>query len=59
VYRPTLCAEPLHAQLVSRVKDNALVDRICDPMLNGPLPGASAPDMSVLLQQFAATKTGK
>ena len=58
VYRTTLCAEPLHTQLASRVKDTALVDRICDPILNGPLPGASAPDMSVLLKQFAANKTG-
>jgi hypothetical protein len=40
------------------VKDTALVDRICDPILNGPLPGASAPDMSVLLKQLAANKTG-
>ena len=57
VYRTTLCAEPWHAQLVARVKDAALVDRICDPVLNGPLPGASAPDMSALLKQFATKKT--
>lgn len=58
VHRATLCAEPLHTQLLLRVKDAALVDRICDPILNGPLPGASAPDMGALLKQFTAKKTG-
>ena len=58
VYRPALCAEPLRGQLVTRVKDKVLVERICDPALNGPLPGASAPELGALLKQFTAKKTG-
>lgn len=58
VHRSILCAEPLRAQILARVKDSALVDRICDPVLNGPLPGASALDVGALLKQFTAKKTG-
>ncbi len=58
VYRPALCSEPLRGQLESRVKDKTLVERICDPALNGPLPGASAPELGALLKQFTAKKTG-
>ena len=59
VHRVALCAEPLRTAVAARVKNQPLLDRMCDPILNGPLPGASAPDLAAVLKSFTATRTAK
>lgn len=59
VHRVALCTEPLRTAVAARVKNQPLLDRMCDPILNGPLPGASAPDLATILKSFTATKTAK
>ncbi len=59
VHRVALCAEPLRTAVAARVKNQPLLDRMCDPILNGPLPGASAPDLATILKSFTASKTAK
>jgi hypothetical protein len=52
VHRELLCSERIRPRLV-RVLEADVVDRICDPVLNGPLPGASAPPAADLADLFA------
>ncbi len=58
VHRAQFCAEPLRSTLVARVNDTVLMDRLCDPVLNGPLPGASAPDLATVLRTLRAVTPG-
>ena len=57
VYRDQLCAPGTRVLIDAKVHDQKLVDRMCDPVLNGALPGASAPDISTLLQAFGRSGT--
>jgi hypothetical protein len=50
VHRTTLCAEPLRRDLARRVGDDTIMSRLCDPVVNGPLPGASAPPLDTVLR---------
>ena len=49
VHREALCADPTRATITARVKDQTLMDRMCDPVMNGVLPGASAPSLDQVL----------
>ena len=53
VHRAELCAEPVRSELRRRIDDDAIADRLCDPVVNGPLPGASAPPLSTVLPSLA------
>jgi len=57
VYRGQLCAPGTRALIDTKVHDQKLVDRMCDPVLNGLLPGASAPDLSSLMRAFGGSGT--
>lgn len=49
VHRPTLCAEPMRSDLARRIGDETISRRLCDPVVNGPLPGATAPPLDSVL----------
>lgn len=55
VHRETFCAEPLKSAIAARVKDQTLVDRLCDPVMNGLLPGATAPSIDAVLKFLRAS----
>lgn len=57
VYREQLCAEPLRTTIAKRVADQVLADRLCDPVLNGLLPGASAPDLASVLAALGSSSS--
>jgi hypothetical protein len=50
VHRAALCADPLRRDLARRVDDDTVLTRLCDPVVNGPLPGASAPPLDTVLR---------
>jgi hypothetical protein len=49
VHRGELCTEPLRGELRRRLGDDAIAARLCDPVVNGPLPGASAPPLATVV----------
>ena len=50
VHREQLCSGVVRSLISSRL-DALTMERICDPVLNGPLPGASAPPLTSLLSR--------
>lgn len=58
VHREAFCADPLRAAIAARVKDQAIIDRMCDPVMNGLLPGASAPSLDTVLSYLRRAANG-
>ena len=59
VHRVSLCTEPLRTQLASHVQQDALIERMCDSTVNGPLPGATSTDWMAVKATLTANGIGR
>lgn len=56
VHRSWFCDPNIRPLIESRSGDKRAMDRVCDPLINGPLPGAKAPDLTTLIALLATRR---